>query len=65
MASMKTPDVTVVVTKSRGRPRVQEPLEQVGTRLPVPYYDRLVQIAHDREMSVSGLVRQLLILRLR
>ena len=50
--------------RQRGRPRVAERLEQVGTRLPIAYYDRLVQIANQRDTSVSSLVRQLLILRL-
>jgi len=49
----------------RGRPRVAERLEQVGTSLPVPYYERLKQFAHEQDMSVSKVVRQLLILRLR
>jgi hypothetical protein len=51
--------------RPRGRPRVDEPLERVSTRLPIPVYDRLVEIANQRETSVSMLVRQLLILRLK
>ena len=51
--------------RGRGRPRVQEPLERVSTRLPLPVYDRLCEIAHQRETSVSMLVRQLLVLRLK
>ena len=50
--------------RPRGRPRVDEPLERVSTRLPVHVYDRLVTIANSRETSVSMLVRQLLIIRL-
>jgi len=34
-------------------------------RLPLPIYDRLVEIANREETSVSMLVRQLLILRLK
>lgn len=51
-------------SRPRGRPRVDEPLERVSTRLPVPVYDRLVTIANQRETSVSMLVRQLIVLRL-
>lgn len=50
--------------RPRGRPRVDEPLERVSTRLPIPVYDRLVAIANERDTSVSMLMRQLLILRL-
>jgi hypothetical protein len=49
-----------------GRPRVDmEPLERVSTRLPTPVYDRLVTIANERDTSVSMLVRQLLVIRLK
>jgi len=54
-----------VVRRPPGRPRVAEPLERVSTRLPLPIYDRLVEIANREETSVSMLVRQLLILRLK
>lgn len=51
--------------RGRGRPRVDEPLERVSTRLPLPIYDRLVSIANERDTSVSMLVRQLLVFRLK
>lgn len=54
------------VTRPRGRPRLDdEPLSQVGTRLPSSYHDRLIQLAKYHDKSVSALVRQLLILKLR
>ena len=51
--------------RPRGRPRVEQRLERVSTRLPVPTYNQLVSIANARATSVSKLVRQLLVLRLR
>ncbi len=50
--------------RGRGRPRVETQMEQVATRIPVAYYDRLVQVANKRETSVASLIRQLLIVRL-
>lgn len=55
----------VSLTKARGRPCIEQRLEPVSTSLPAPYYARLKEIARDRDVSVSKLVRQLLILRLR
>lgn len=53
-------------SRRRGRPRVQQgaPLERVSTRLPLPYYDRLVALAGQRDQSVASVVRELLILRI-
>lgn len=51
--------------RGRGRPRVDEPLSPVSTRVPASYHDRLVKLANQRDQSVSETVRQLLIIRLR
>lgn len=52
--------------RPRGRPRAIEPGSTVSVWLPASYHDRLIQLAALREdKSVSALVRQLLILRLR
>jgi hypothetical protein len=52
--------------RPRGRPRVDdEPLSSVSTRLPTPCYDRLIELANKQEKSVSRLVRDLLVLKLR
>lgn len=63
---MKRAD-SVPVPRGRqgGRPRVETPLERVSTRLPVPAYDRLVRLANLQETSVSNIVRQLLVFRLK
>lgn len=50
--------------RPRGRPRVESRMEPVTTRLPLREYDRLINAARDRDIHVSALVRQLLILRL-
>ena len=55
----------VPTERRRGRPRVDEPYERVSTRLPLPTYDRLVEVANERGTSVSLLVRQLLVLQLK
>ena len=52
--------------RPRGRPRLDdEPLSHVSTRLPVPYHDRLIQLAKMQDKSVAAMVRSLLILKLR
>lgn len=50
--------------RPRGRPRVEEPLERVSTRLPLPIYDELVKAANARDTSVANLVRQIVIVGL-
>jgi hypothetical protein len=47
-----------------GRPRVDEPLEPVATRLPRGVYDQLCLEAAQREMKLSELVRNIVIMRL-
>ncbi len=51
-------------TPRRGRPRVDEPLEPVATRLPRGVYDQLCREAFQRDMKLSALVRNIVILRL-
>jgi len=57
--------ITVEVQKSRGRPRVEEPRRAFSIWLPANQHDRLIELANQREQSVSKTVRQLLILRLK
>lgn len=58
-------DETSTPKNPRGRPRAAAPLSSVGTRLPQPYHDRLIQMANMQEKSVSALVRDLLTTNLR
>jgi hypothetical protein len=57
--------VVVPVQRSRGRPRVDEPMTTVCTWLPASQHDRLIEIAKQQERSVSAVVREFLVLRLR
>ena len=50
--------------RQRGRPRVEEPHSSVSTWLPCRYHDRLIEMANQKEVKVSALVRDLLILRI-
>jgi hypothetical protein len=52
------------LTKSQGRPKVQERLEVVSARVDAFTYQSLVRSAHLQDISVSTLVRRLLIVRL-
>ncbi len=54
----------VMMPRPRGRPRVDEPLERISTRVPTAYYDRLNKIANKRGESMSQLVRSLIIMRI-
>lgn len=51
--------------RGRGRPKVDEPRTTVCAWVEARHYDRLVQIAHRQEKSISAVVRDLLILRLK
>ena len=51
--------------KPRGRPASEEPHTTVTAYIPVSQYDRIVKLANKRDQSVSSLVKQLLVLRLR
>ena len=51
--------------RRRGRPRSEEPHTTVSTWLPARAHDGLIKLAHQREMSVSELVRRVIIITLR
>ena len=53
--------------RPRGRPRVEEPKPGVSasTWLQPNEYDKLVRMANQQEKSVSAMVRQLVVLKLR
>lgn len=51
--------------RPRGRPRVAESRASVSTWLPAGAHDRLIELAKREERSISSMVRQLLILRLK
>jgi hypothetical protein len=47
-----------------GRPRVEVPGVRITTWIPAPDYDRLYALAQKHDSSVSGVVRELLRVRL-
>jgi hypothetical protein len=51
--------------RPRGRPRVDEPRSTVSTWVPASYHDRLVKMANRQDVSVSMLVRSLLMLQIK
>ena len=56
----------MITPKGRGRPRVDlEPLSSLSIRLPQRQHDQLARIAHARDKSISEVVRDLLVFRLR
>lgn len=55
----------VIAPRRRGRPRVQEPRTTVCTWMEARHYDQIVRMANQQEKSVSALVRDLLVLRLK
>ncbi len=57
-------DVPVLPAKL-GRPRAKEQGSTVSTWLRPGDHDRLIQLANQQEVTISALVRSLLILRLR
>lgn len=48
--------------RRRGRPPANEPSSSVSTWLPVSVHDRLISVASAREISVSELVRQAIVI---
>lgn len=61
---MKDHQVLVLTPRKRGRPRAPEPGTNVQTWLRESEYDRLCEYAQRQRMSVSSLVRRLVVLRL-
>jgi hypothetical protein len=53
------------VPRRRGRPRVEEPRSSVSTWVPASYHDRLIKMAEQKDVSVSMLVRSLLMIQLK
>ena len=51
--------------RRRGRPRVEDPMSAVSTRVPSSYHDRLVKLAAQKDVSVARLVRSMLMIQLR
>lgn len=55
----------VIGHRPRGRPPVQEPRQSVSAWLPASLHDQLIDLAKREERSISGMIKTLLILRLK
>jgi hypothetical protein len=53
------------IAKPRGRPRVDPKGTRVSSWVRPNEYDKLVRMANQKEVSLSSLVRSLLVLKLR
>lgn len=53
---------TEPIVRKRGRPRVPEPRSSVSTWITTREHDRLCDIARRRGVSVSSLVRRVIVL---
>lgn len=54
----------VVERRRRGRPPVAEPRASISTWMPASTHDKLIALAKRDEVSISALVRSLLILQI-
>jgi hypothetical protein len=59
------PSLTLQKRNKPGRPKAAEQGAKLSTWVPTSQYDRLLKLANAREQSISGLVRDLLRLKLR
>lgn len=48
--------------RRRGRPPVEEKRSSVSTWVPVSLHDRLIEVASAREISISELVREAIVI---
>lgn len=48
--------------RRRGRPPVEEKRSSVSTWVPVSLHDRLIEVASQREISISELVREAIVI---
>jgi len=56
-----SPTVAIGTPRGRGRPRATEQMSTVSTWIPASAHDKLIQVANAQEMSVSEVVRNVLI----
>lgn len=55
----------MAILPRRGRPPAEEPCTSLSVWIPTKYYDRLAQLANGHQVSMSALVRQMIVLQLR
>ena len=62
---MEPDPIVIKAIKKRGRPKVEQRLSSVSTNIPPDVHDRLIQQAKREEITVSRLIRRLIIFRLK
>jgi len=60
----KEPSLLVLPPRGRGRPRLDDPMVPVSTRLPSEANERLLRLSYEQRRPVSSVVRSLLMMRL-
>lgn len=65
MADSPTDPQMVVLTPRRGRPPADVKRTTLCTWVETAHYDQIVKIANQQEKSVSAIVRELIVLRLK
>jgi hypothetical protein len=67
---MLTPDSLLIIepgsppVRRRGRPKSAVESTALTTWVPTTYHDKLIKMANERHMSVSKLVKQILVLKI-
>ena len=56
--------LTIVAPRKRGRPRAQVQSTAVMTWVPTTLHDKLIRIANKRDVSVSQLLKQIVVFQL-
>jgi hypothetical protein len=57
--------IVVGTGRKRGRPRVEEPRSSVSTWVPSRLHDTLIDLAKKHDVSVSSMVRTMLVMQIR
>lgn len=60
--TVNEPTLTIM---GRGRPKAPYESLPISAWVPTPTYDKLVKMASDRHMTVSSLVKQILVIQTR
>ncbi len=63
MSEDTEPSLTIIGRP--GRPRAEHESASLSTWIPTPTYDALVKAANDRHMTLSSLVKQILVIQAR
>jgi len=62
--SPPSPSSLVIFPPRRGRPPADAPTQPVSTRLPEPLYDELTKLARAHDLTLSGVLREVVVVYL-